>query len=840
MDVLTAALAWHDQGFCVLPTKADGSKAPAVASWTGYQQEGPNRQQVEKWFTGGHAGLGLVCGAISGNLEMLELEGRAVEGGALTELTELIESAGLADLWMRITSDGYAEKTPSGGLHFLYRVDGDPVPGNTKLANRPANDAELAVKPKERVKGLAETRGEGGYVVVAPSHGRTHPTGRAWDIAYGAPGRVPTITFAEREQLHRLFRCLDRMPAAEPATMPARALQVVRDSTGGISPGDDFESKVDWDDELLLGGAGWTAAFSRGRTIYWRRPGKVTPGISATTGHDNARDRLYVFSSATEFPTETPTTKFGAYALLHHNGDFKAGAKELRRLGYGSPPPERAGPAAPTTGPGARPVESVVDGNTVRVLAEPKPLPQYFGANQDGMARALVEHYGDDLRYVPQRGKWLHWNGHQWDWDDGEHHRELAKNVARLLPAEDKDWKDFRRSCLSAAGVTGVTRMAQSDPRLVAHFDTLDADPWALNTPGGIIDMRTGRVRPPDPAALCTRSTAVTPDTSADAGRWHEFLTDTFGDDQDLVAYLQRLVGYSAVGVVGAHVLPFAHGSGGNGKGVFLEALAGVLGDYATTAPNGFLMQQPFPGHDTEIARLAGARMVICSEVNEDDRFDEAKVKMLTGGDSLTARFMRQDYFSFRPTHQLWLMGNHQPAVRSGGRSFWRRLRLIPFEREVPEEKVVDDLQGQLMRNHGPALLAWIAAGAAAYAAGGLKEPNKVKAATAEYAHDQDTVARFVEECGRLGGGQNVTIRVTKVREAYDQFCHAEGVKPVSAKKFGMDMERHGVLLIRTRSARMYGNFTLLVDENASPDASPDASHDLGDASPPSYEQGEW
>jgi putative DNA primase/helicase len=163
---------------------------------------------------------------------------------------------------------------------------------------------------------------------------------------------------------------------------------------------------------------------------------------------------------------------------------------------------------------------------------------------------------------------------------------------------------------------------------------------------------------------------------------------------------------------------------------------------------------------------------------------------MLTGGDSSPPGSCARTTSRFRPTHQLWLMGNHQPAVRSGGRSFWRRLRLIPFEREVPEAKVVDDLQAILMRDHGPALLAWIAGGAAAYAAAGCGSRSKVKAATAEYAHDQDTVARFVEECGRLGGGENVTIRVTKVREAYETFCHAEGVKPVTAKKFGMEMER--------------------------------------------------
>jgi putative DNA primase/helicase len=220
-----------------------------------------------------------------------------------------------------------------------------------------------------------------------------------------------------------------------------------------------------------------------------------------------------------------------------------------------------------------------------------------------------------------------------------------------------------------------------------------------------------------------------------------------------MIGYLQRLVGYSAVGMIGPHVLPFCHGSGGNGKGAFLEAVTGVLGDYATSAPVGFLMAQTHSGHETEIARLAGARMVLCSEVNEDDRFDEAKVKQLTGGDTLTARFMRQDHFTFTPTHQLWLMGNHQPAVRSGGRSFWRRLRLVPFLHEVPESEVIDDLQGLLVREHGAALLAWIVAGAVAYAEDGLREPDSVKSATAAYERDQDTVRRFVDDCCHLGGG---------------------------------------------------------------------------------------
>lgn len=319
-----------------------------------------------------------------------------------------------------------------------------------------------------------------------------------------------------------------------------------------------------------------------------------------------------------------------------------------------------------------------------------------------------------------------------------------------------------------------------------------------------------------DPSRLHTRSTSCTPDPDADKSMWLRFLNTTFGGDADLIGYLQRLVGYSAVGLVGAHVLPYCHGSGGNGKGVYLETCVKVLGGYATTAPAGFLMAKTHASHETEIARLAGARMVLCSEVNDDDRFDEARVKLLTGGDTLTARFMQQDHFTFTPTHQLWAMGNHQPHVRAGGRSFWRRLRLIPFAHEVPASEIIDDLQGILAGEHGPAVLAWIIEGAVAYHREGLKEPDAVKAATGEYAHDQDTVARFVDEMCHIGGGDQVTIKMAKVRSAYEAWCHESGDEPVTAKAFGIALRRHGVGVTRTKTAKMYVGLTLLSDEEES------------------------
>jgi putative DNA primase/helicase len=821
-DILKAALAWHDAGATVLPAAADGSKRPAL-EWKAYQTERPTREQVETWFTGNtHQGLGLLCGQASGNLEMLELEGRAVDTGAVDELAEVVRHADLGDLWEQVTTGGYSEHTPSGGLHLLYRIADEPVPGNLKLARDPAGLV------------LAETRGEGGWVVIAPSAGTTHPTGDAWTVLFGGPDTVPTITSAQRHQLHQLVRALDRTPTRDPMPAPPR-LAIVRPE-GGVSPGDDFEARVDWTDPLLLGGAGWTPVWAKGGRTYWRRPGKDTPGMSATTGGAaDGRDRLYVFSSSTPFEQEVPLTKLHVYAVLHHGGQHTEAARALKGLGYGKASPLAPDPAAAqremlaellpdsvgskigTAREAANQrVLTAVDGTSARVLAEPVPAPQAYGPTEDGMARALVAHHGHELRYCPQRGMWLRWDGCRWKWDEAEHHRELIRALARALPDDgDRDERTFKKRALSAAGTAGVERLARSDAQVVVGLNQLDADPWVLNTPTGIIDLRTGQLRASDPAALCTRSTTAPYDPDANPTRWLQFLTDTF-DDPDLISYLQRLVGYSAIGMVGPHVLPFAFGSGGNGKGVFLEAIPGVLGDYATTAPVGFLMAHQHASHETEIARLAGARMVVCSEVNEGDRFDEAKVKQLTGGDTITARFMRQDHFTFTPTHQLWLMGNTRPEVRTGGRSFWRRLRLVPFEHEVPADQVIDDLQGILVREHGAALLAWAVAGAVAYAAGGLREPAKVKAATAEYESDQDSMARFVDECCYIGGGSHVTIRASKVREAYEQWCYATGEVPVSAKAFGMAMKSrfHVELVKGSKGVRQYQGIGLVTQDD--------------------------
>ncbi|WP_260615188.1 phage/plasmid primase, P4 family [Microbispora sp. KK1-11] len=825
--ILQAAHALANAGLCVLPAAPDGTKRPAVP-WKEWQHTRPTPEQLDTWFAGGgHQGLGVVCGAVSGGLEMLELEGRAVADNLLAQMTELAHASGLGDLWRRVAG-GYMEVTPTGGIHLLYRVTG-PVAGNTKLARRPGPPDPATGRPT--IELLAETRGEGGWVVVAPSAGTTHPSGKPWTLAAGGPGSIATLTEAERDALHHLAGAFDAMPIgpqdlhAQPDgtrlfTQPAPGYE-----DGGVPPGDDYNERTTWDEILIP--LGWTRVWQRGNEVFWCRPGKST-GISATTGRNDA-DNLFVFSTSTDFEPERPYDKFGAYAHIHHGGNHSQAARALLAAGYG----RRPEPTRPATGPQAPPL---VDGNLATVH-ELQPGTAHltlveertYANSDDGNALALVDRFGDVVRFCADRGRWLAWDGTRWEWQpvSGGIVREYAKRVARALPEGDKQSTTHKKYALSASGVTAMLTQASTDTRTVVAFGDLDAHPFELNTPAGIIDLTSGQLLPSDASRLHTRITSCAPDPSADTTLWTQFLNDTFGADDELISYLRRLVGYSATGAVTRHVLPFCVGSGGNGKGVFLEALMAVLGDYATTAPSGFLMAKAHPQHETEIARLAGVRMVVCSEVGDDDRFDEVKVKLLTGGDSLTARFMRQDHFTFTATHTLWLMGNHKPHVRAGGRAFWRRLRLIPFEHEVPEDKMIDDLQGILARDHGPALLAWIVAGAAEYAAGGLAEPERVKAATAEYAADQDTVSRFVEERCHLAPltPDHVQTQTTKLRQAYEAWCYSEGEAPVSAKKLTQELARKfGVGQDRTSKARSYTGIALLADDE-DPSSGPEADN---------------
>lgn len=325
LELFTAAKEWHDAGFCVLPAAPDGTKRPAVA-WREYiteERERPDLKELEAFFSSGSFdGFGIIAGAISGNLEMIELEGpfeSAME--ALTTLEQEAQTFGIKPLLDDVLS-GFSEVTPTGGLHFFLKVKDGQALGNTKLAQKIDQDTS-------QIKVLAETRGQGGWVVVSPSFGRTHPSGRPYRTLTGAPSKIPTLTADQRDELHRLFRTLDQTVVVSPPEFAQPA-----STKAGLSPGDDFIARTSWAE--LLVPAGWKSLGKSSRhgheLEYWRRPGKDV-GISATTGGPG--NHLWVFSTSTNLPAEQALSKFAVYTHMHHSGNYSQAAKQLSADGFG-------------------------------------------------------------------------------------------------------------------------------------------------------------------------------------------------------------------------------------------------------------------------------------------------------------------------------------------------------------------------------------------------------------------------------------------------------------------------------------------------------------------------
>lgn len=312
--IADAARAAYAAGLSVVPPREDGTKQPD-GTWKQYQTTRPTVEQMRDWYvTGNRAGVGAICGAVSGNLECFEFDDLATYRAFL----DAAQSSGLGDLIERIAS-GYEEATPGIGVHWLYRCA--EIAGNMKLANRPNLDT------------LIETRGEGGYVILAPTDGRVHPSGGAYRLQRGDVATIATITPDERRELHRLARTFDEMPARE---YQPPADRQPRDSDE-LQPGDDFNQHADWRNDVLEP-AGWAFVYQRGDVSYWRRPGKDR-GVSATTNYAGA-DFFICFSTRTPFEPEAGYAKWRVYAILNHGGDFTEAARDLAAQGYGTAEPQ--------------------------------------------------------------------------------------------------------------------------------------------------------------------------------------------------------------------------------------------------------------------------------------------------------------------------------------------------------------------------------------------------------------------------------------------------------------------------------------------------------------------
>ena len=365
------------------------------------------------------------------------------------------------------------------------------------------------------------------------------------------------------------------------------------------------------------------------------------------------------------------------------------------------------------------------------------------GFTDEGLALRFTDQHADTLRYVAGWGRWMEWTGTVWKTDGTLHVFDLSRAVCRLASTECNEGR-VAAAVASAKTVAAVERLTKADRHHAATVEQWDADPWLLNTPGGTVDLRTGKMRRHRPEDYLTKATAVAP--GGDCPLWLGFLNRITAMDLELQAYLQRMAGYALTGSIREHALFFGYGTGANGKGVTINTVSGIMGDYAAIATMETFTASQSDRHPTDLAMLRGARLVTAQETEEGRRWAESRIKAMTGGDPITARFMRQDFFTYIPCFKLLIAGNHRPALRGVDEAIRRRMNLIPFSVRIPPEERDADLPEKLVVEW-PGILKWAIEGCLEWQRIGLAPPAAVTEATAEYLAAEDAPSNWLAEC---------------------------------------------------------------------------------------------
>jgi len=336
--------------------------------------------------------------------------------------------------------------------------------------------------------------------------------------------------------------------------------------------------------------------------------------------------------------------------------------------------------------------------------------------------------------------------------------------------------------------IRSAVTLARCQPWIGMTSDKFDADRYLLGTPNGVVDLRTGQLTAPRPEAYITKSTAVAPNFRQSTPLWDAFMDQVTGRDHGVKRLLQQVFGYSLTGDTREQKLAFVYGPGRNGKGVFIRQMAGILGAYAHRAqPETFT--KGLNRHPTEIASMVGKRLVFCSETESGAPWAEARIKDITGGDTLTARFMRQDEFEFRPEFKLVISGNYAPQIEHADEAMRNRFFVVPFDQVFAGEKADHKLDEKL-QTEWPGILAWAIAGCLDWQRHGLLIPEKVRIATDQYFKDQDVFKQWLETETVAGG--ELSDRNTRLFQSWTAFAKENGELPGNAKQFAERLRRSG------------------------------------------------
>lgn len=633
--------------------------------------------------------------------------------------------------------------TPSGGLHLYFRHK----PGTGSGASR--------------LPGV-DVRAEGGYVVIPPSSIGTREY--TWlddvDLSNGTVAEWPDWLWV-----------LVKKPEKPKAVVPSERAKAP-----------------------MVGG-----------TAYGRKGLEGLVAELAGTpagGRDDRRNKVCYTAgrlvASGNIAYETVVTALVGACEANGLADDLGEAELRKRVEAGVVAGMAAGPRGPSPVEDKRTVVLTTKG----VDAEPETHDEQ--QTDVGNGKRLVRLFGADLRWCKPLG-WLGWNGEKWERTDrgavvaAKESAQLMRAEAELLTDPDQR-KAARKHALGsekAERIRAAVLMAQAEDGIPIRHDELDQDPWLLSVANGVIDLRTGKLRPHSRGDLITRSASARWDPEATCPRWQTFLLETFSRDGqpdfDLIDFIHKAIGYSLTGVTREQVLFLCHGEGSNGKSTMLTAMRSLLGDHATNADfSTFLLsnKSQSPGPRGDLARLAGVRLVTSTEPEGSARFSEGTVKSITGGDPITCAFKFQDEFSFVPKFKLWLGANHKPRIKGTDHAIWRRIRLIPFLNRLEGARIDKGLDVALAAEFS-GILKWAVDGCLRWQQEGLEPPEAVVGATAAYREEQDTLADFFAECCRLAPGFTCTSSALYAK--YVEWAKQAGDEPLSKRAFGLMVVDRGV-----------------------------------------------
>jgi len=431
-----------------------------------------------------------------------------------------------------------------------------------------------------------------------------------------------------------------------------------------------------------------------------------------------------------------------------------------------------------------------------------------------GNAEVFADQHRDKLRYCFELGKWFFWDDTVWKPGAEANLQELAEETVRSFPVEASQLMDSqgRKTFLNWAIRSGhrsrmIAMIEQSKHRLKLEQSKLDKDPMLLNLFTDSIDLSTGLAKPSEASDYATKQAQIVLDPAAEYPEWQRFLSKVMDGSKELISYLQKAVGYSLTGKNTEQCFFIAHGTGANGKSVFLNLIRDLAGDYGVNIPMDTLMAQRFQsGNTNDLARMNGARLGTAIEGEVDQKLSEVKIKQITGGDEITARFLHKEFFEFKPIVKIWMATNHKPQITGDDHAIWRRVHLIPFNVVIPPEERDGDLPEKL-RKELPGILNWAIKGAVKWAKEGLNPPIAVLQATSEYRSEMDTFSRFCSEMIQREDG--ATTPKSELIKAFELWCSVEGGEQLTPGGLAQRMKQEGFEDGRSSNRRFWKDISL-------------------------------